>query len=99
MGLLIFILCSVPIAVLLFMIYTISENIAAIKTTLDQILRQLLEEKKLTEKIVGGRKRWVEEGNNFGEYYILNSEGGFSIYGPRGIIRTLPKKNRINCQL
>jgi len=47
--------------------------------------------KKLLEKIVNGQKRWIEEGNTFGEYYILNNDGNLSIYDTEGLIKTLSK--------
>lgn len=45
-------------------------------------------EKKLIEKIVNGQKRWNEEGNTFGEYYLLNKDGSLSIYDPDGLYLT-----------
>lgn len=47
--------------------------------------------KKLIEKIVNGKKRWIEEDNVFGEYYVLNNDGNLSIYDTEGLIKTLPK--------
>ncbi len=47
--------------------------------------------KKLIEKIVNGQKRWIEEDNVFGEYYVLNNDGNLSIYDTDGLIKTLPK--------
>jgi len=47
--------------------------------------------KKLIEKIVNGQKRWIEEGNVFGEYYFLNNDGNLNIYDAEGLIKTLPK--------
>ena len=47
--------------------------------------------KKLIEKIVNGQKRWIEEDNVFGEYYVLNNDGNLSIYDTEGLIKTLPK--------
>jgi len=47
--------------------------------------------KKLIEKIVNGQKRWIEEDNVFGEYYVLNNDGNLSIYDAEGLIKTLPK--------
>jgi len=50
--------------------------------------------KKLIEKIVNGQKRWIEEHNVFGEYYVLNNDGNLSIYDAEGLIKTLPKIKR-----
>ena len=47
--------------------------------------------KKLIEKIVNGQKRWIEEDNVFGEYYVLNNDGNLSIYDTEGLIKTLLK--------
>jgi len=47
--------------------------------------------KKLIEKIVYGQKRWMEEDNVFGEYYVLNNDGNLSIYDAEGLIKTLRK--------
>lgn len=47
--------------------------------------------KKLTEKIANKQKRWIEEDNDFGEYYVLNDDGNLSIYDNQGLIRTLSK--------
>lgn len=47
--------------------------------------------KKLMEKIVNGQKRWIEEGNVFGEYYVLNNDGNLSIYDAKDLIKTYPK--------
>lgn len=43
----------------------------------------------LIEKTVNGQKRWIEEGNTFGEYYLLNKDGSLSIYDPDGLYLTL----------
>ena len=45
---------------------------------------------KLIEKNVGGQKRWMEEDNDFGEYYVLNEDGTLSQYDNEGLIKTLP---------
>lgn len=45
-------------------------------------------EKNLIEKTVNGQKRWNEEGNTFGEYYLLNKDGSLSIYDPDGLYLT-----------
>jgi hypothetical protein len=45
---------------------------------------------KLIEKNVGGQKRWMEEDNDFGEYYVLNDDGTLSQYDNEGLIKTLP---------
>jgi hypothetical protein len=47
--------------------------------------------KKLIEKIVNGQKRWIEEDNVFGEYYVLNNDGNLSIYDTEGLVKTYPK--------
>ena len=47
--------------------------------------------KKLIERTVSGQKHWIEEGNDFGEYYVLNSDGTLSIYDSEGLIKTMPK--------
>jgi len=43
------------------------------------------------EKTVGNQKRWIEEGNTHGEYYLLDSNGNLSIYDEMGIIKTMQK--------
>lgn len=47
--------------------------------------------KKLIEKIVNGQKRWIEEDNVFGEYYVLNNDGNLSFYDTEGLVKTYPK--------
>jgi len=46
--------------------------------------------RKLIEKNIGGQKRWMEEDNDFGEYYVLNNDGTLSQYDNEGLFRTLP---------
>ena len=46
--------------------------------------------RKLVEKNVGGQKRWMEEDNDFGEYYVLNDDGTLSQYDNEGLFKTLP---------
>ena len=48
--------------------------------------------KKLIEKTVKSEKRWTEEGNQFGEYYVLHNDGTLGIYDPEGLYKTLQKK-------
>ena len=47
--------------------------------------------KKLLEKTVGSQKRWVEEGNTFGEFYLLDNEGNLGIFDGDGLYKTLKK--------
>lgn len=49
------------------------------------------DESEMTESFQSDLLRYDDKnGNDFGEYYIINSNGELAIYGNSGLIRTLP---------
>ncbi len=73
-------------------VITISRNANTLELSIKSSYKDGSEgSKKLIEKIVNGQKRWIEEGNVFGEYYFLNNDGNLSIYDAEGLYKTLPK--------
>jgi len=73
-------------------VITISRNANTLELSIKSSYKDGSEgSKKLIEKIVNGQKRWIEEGNVFGEYYVLNNDGNLSIYDAKDLIKTYPK--------